>query len=651
MEKMLSAGNENFRHLLSFLLVFITIATISTPVCSSDSANRTLLAAYYVGNNLESGNAYGEWGFFTQHLFDLREAYGKGDPDNLTVIIGYGGADKEGWKGLRIYSLQDATEDYLDNGKYDRWDSYVATYPDLDMGSPEGLSTFLKALEPYKDYNRKYLTFHGHGGAYSGGMGDENYPGEDLSLQEFNDTLTDSGLHFDLIGFDSCLMGSLEVYRAFIGIADYLVASEESEQSPGWREKPVMKALVQDPDIDPVQLGRVIVNGYIDDLDEVSGTLSLVDEQKIPAVIEALGDLSGKLSGLMKDPAYARKIQSVFVNSGQFGRCWYWDPTTDYQVVDSFTVDLITVVKGIEREIPELGVECNRVIEAASDAVILSKEKYRPYATGISIISPAEKQKYIEELFTYSPEITVHENWFQFLIGYFRSILSDREKPVITNTTGGFTISDNGYATADWYYHYHEDDYTVVIGIEPAYTGADGEYTIPGWDGKVLKITNPDTKESQVLPAYFDQMIDDKTEEYYSFVRYNTGTGSQNWGILDMIFHKYTGETSISLLPMKMKGSDTFDLTSLSMGVPLSDITGYSIIPYSKIFYKNGTTSWKPVGDTGFNLTKNTRLSYLPLDCGTYGYKVVVTDQNNNIVSGEERNITIPCEDPDDKMR
>jgi hypothetical protein len=158
-------SKSSYPHLLYCLLIALGLSMVGFPVVSdieepSYEYHGTLLAFYLVGNDIESQNRLGDYGFITQNLLDMREGYGSGNP-NLTVIIAYGGADKEGWRGMRVYSLADATSDFQDNGRYDSWDTYTRSYPDYNMGTKESFQEFLSLLEPWRNAERTYLIMSG----------------------------------------------------------------------------------------------------------------------------------------------------------------------------------------------------------------------------------------------------------------------------------------------------------------------------------------------------------------------------------------------------------------------------------------------------------------------------------------------------------
>ena len=89
-----------------------------------------------------------------------------------------------------------------------------------------------------------------------------------LSMQEIDNALgaivADTGIGiFELVGFDACLMGQLEVMSAVAPHARYAVGSEESEPALGWGYAGFLRALQRRPVHDRRELGQAIVDSYV----------------------------------------------------------------------------------------------------------------------------------------------------------------------------------------------------------------------------------------------------------------------------------------------------------------------------------------------------------------------------------------------------
>ncbi|HOB98736.1 MAG TPA: clostripain-related cysteine peptidase [Verrucomicrobiota bacterium] len=93
-----------------------------------------------------------------------------------------------------------------------------------------------------------------------------------LYMREVQTALTDARqrlegrnathVKIDLIGFDACLMGMVEVAYALRDVTNYLVASEETEPGDGWPYDTILTDLTGNPNMSPADLARRIVIRY-----------------------------------------------------------------------------------------------------------------------------------------------------------------------------------------------------------------------------------------------------------------------------------------------------------------------------------------------------------------------------------------------------
>lgn len=67
----------------------------------------------------------------------------------------------------------------------------------------------------------------------------------------------------EMVGMDACLMGHLEVLSALAPHARYSVVSQEVEPALGWAYASFLQALQQDPDMTGAELGKLIVDSYV----------------------------------------------------------------------------------------------------------------------------------------------------------------------------------------------------------------------------------------------------------------------------------------------------------------------------------------------------------------------------------------------------
>lgn len=128
---------------------------------------------------------------------------------------------------------------------------------------------------------RYALILSDHGMGWIGGWSDPSpdNPGPDglevtsggdlLLLNEIDEALStirqQTGVEkLDIIGFDACLMGQLEVAAAMAPHADVMIASQEVEPAMGWAYTAFLRDLTDNPSMDAPTLARQIVTSYID---------------------------------------------------------------------------------------------------------------------------------------------------------------------------------------------------------------------------------------------------------------------------------------------------------------------------------------------------------------------------------------------------
>ena len=94
----------------------------------------------------------------------------------------------------------------------------------VPMTDPNTLTSFIKWCAKNFPANRNQLIFWDHGGGSISGYGyDEKFKSSgSMNLAEINQALKKSGVTFDFVGFDACLMATLETAdRARCGLVLY----------------------------------------------------------------------------------------------------------------------------------------------------------------------------------------------------------------------------------------------------------------------------------------------------------------------------------------------------------------------------------------------------------------------------------------------
>lgn len=261
------------------------------------AAKTATLMVYVIGSDLES-----DMGTATDDILEMLAA-----PlgENVNVVLQTGGT-MEWWN------------DTISGDTCQRFtarDGDLALEADLgliSMGEPDALADFITWAASAYPADRYGLILWNHGGGTMMGYGyDEYFPDDMLELSDLSAALAGGGVQFDFIGFDACLMATVEVAAALEPYADYLIASEESEPAAGWNYTGWLTALAENPALPTETLGADIVSSFMDDYrPEDDPTLSVIDLRYIPALCTALRDYMDSASSALSEGDYPALAQA-----------------------------------------------------------------------------------------------------------------------------------------------------------------------------------------------------------------------------------------------------------------------------------------------------------------------------------------------------
>lgn len=250
---------------------------------AKDNQNVTVMV-YMIATDLESN-----YGMATADLQEMIAGLGE-KPENMHIIV-YGGGCK-GWRNNVFSNSSNLVYELNAKGL-----TKLGEDGDKVMTDPSTLAGFIQFCGRNYPANRNILIFWDHGGGSVTGYGyDERHRSAgSMDLAEIYTALNDGGVKFDFIGFDACLMATAETALVTGNFADYLVASEESEPGIGWYHTNWVKALCQNPQIETIQLGKVIVDDFVNkcatDARGQDATLSVTDlaefTKTAPAVLDS----------------------------------------------------------------------------------------------------------------------------------------------------------------------------------------------------------------------------------------------------------------------------------------------------------------------------------------------------------------------------
>jgi hypothetical protein len=214
----------------------------------------------------------------------------------------------------------------------------VQSVGEVDTGEPQTLIDFVTwAIQNYPA--KKYaLVMSDHGGGWTGGFSDMSAPSESaLSIPEIVSSIEqirqNTGVDkFELIGFDACLMGQIEVFGSLYPYSNYMVASEEVIPGYGWSYAAWLRQLAQNPAVDGSGLSQSIVSTYVtndivltegrataDEIaqEEATTTLSAIESARMPDVIGAMNQFVSAITSVdqtlvAEARTYTRSYFSLF---------------------------------------------------------------------------------------------------------------------------------------------------------------------------------------------------------------------------------------------------------------------------------------------------------------------------------------------------
>ena len=262
------------------------------------------LLVYLCGTDLESN--YGA------ASTDLYEAISAEYSENVRIVYQTGGTSQ--W----AVGISNETIQRYENVEGDI--SLVEELPSESMGNADNLASFVAwGLEKYPA-DKTGLIFWNHGsGSINGVCFDELYDKDSLSLKEIDsalnsvyDSMTDK---FEFIGFDACLMSTLETANILVPYAKYMFASEETEPGGGWNYTDIMNFLAENPEADGAELGKMQCESYyqhcIDNGDSEGTTFAITDLSKLDELLVSFNNTAKEIYESESSADIIRAIQKA----------------------------------------------------------------------------------------------------------------------------------------------------------------------------------------------------------------------------------------------------------------------------------------------------------------------------------------------------
>ena len=278
-----------------------------------DRSDVNTIMVYMCGTDLESRSSMG--------TSDLNEMISATVNDSVNLIVYTGGCKR--WRNSAVSSEHNQIWQ-IKNGNIRCLVKNAGNDP---MTKASTLSSFINWTVKNFPANRTSLIFWDHGGGSLSGYGyDEKYPRSgSMTLANINTALKDTGIKYDFIGFDACLMATTETALMLSNYADYMIGSEETEPGIGWYYTNWLSSLSENPSMETLQVGKQIADDFTRQCAKrcrgQSTTLSVVDlaelSQTVPEKLNAFAeDAAEKISGgEYRQVATARSSSKEFARS------------------------------------------------------------------------------------------------------------------------------------------------------------------------------------------------------------------------------------------------------------------------------------------------------------------------------------------------
>lgn len=384
------------------------------------------LMLYLCGSNLESESRAA--------TRDLQEIMKNDiDTNKVNVLIYTGGTEM--WYS-NISSSRNSTILLKDTDFGLQMDT-VKTESARSMGDASTFGDFLSYAEYNYPADHYGLICWDHGSGPLLGFGvDELFYNDTLTLGEMKAGLQASpfkdGNKLDWVGFDACLMSSIEIANVLKDHADYMVASQETEPGYGWDYSFLNKL---NETYDAKEICTAAVNAFSDYYDSHSGfalnpdvTLSCLDLSKTDGVVSAMGDLFGDMNAALQQGEYitlARERSDYH----SFGDAAYSERGWSYDLVD--LDDFSAQAEG------RFGDKARALRAAVSDMVVCNESNLY-YANGVSVYYPYNGENLFANYgYDYYQEIATSESHLQYIKNFTDKWLGD----TLQETANGYRVN------------------------------------------------------------------------------------------------------------------------------------------------------------------------------------------------------------------
>lgn len=495
--------------------------TTSEPVASGGAGTKTIMM-YIVGSNLES-----DYGAASEDISEILNA--DFDDESVHFLIYTGGSNSwdnsdipEG--GNTTFLVQDGALVELEQDN------------EQNMGDADTLADFLTyGYENYPAEQYSVILWNHGGGAFYG-FGYDELTDDSLTLLELSDAFEASPFGEDnkleWIGFDACLMATVETADALSPYANYLIASQEPEPSWGWD----YDFLSEIDDLsDGAAIGTEIADTYIETTEDnfelslftySDITMSVLDLSQTEAVEAAINDLFLQANASLNDATYT-KYSRIRSNTKEIASEYTGEYSYD-------VVDLMDLTQNMKTEFLS---EATALENALSDFIVYSNTN-ESKANGVSIYYPYNAKQYSGYYIPMYYEFGFAKDYADYITN-FAALLTNSAtltaewdpNTMIPTANGDMTFSlqltdaqadsyQNGYYVISRADTDQPGNY-IFVAMSNQVALSDSNMLTANFDGQIIYMQNATTSEQYEVMYTEQESTSDYTRYLLSSILYN----------------------------------------------------------------------------------------------------------------------------------
>ncbi len=493
----------------------------SEPAAGGGTGTKTIMM-YIVGSNLES-----DYGAASEDISEILNA--DFDDEEIHFLIYTGGSNN--WDNSDIPEGANTTFLVQDGALVE-----LEQDDEKNMGDASTLADFL--TYGYENYPAEQygVILWNHGGGSFYGFGYDELTDDSLSLIELSDAFESSPFgesnKLEWIGFDACLMATVETANALSPYANYLIASQESEPSWGW-DYGFMDEI--DDLSDGAAIGTEIADAYIETTEDNFATslfsysditMSVLDLSQTAAVETAINDLFSQANASLNDATYT-KYSRIRSNTKEIASEFTGEYSYD-------VVDLMDLTQNMKTEFLS---ESTALENALSDFIVYSNTN-ESNANGVSIYYPYNAKQYSSYYIPMYYELGFATGYADY-ISNFAALLTDSAtltaewdpNTMIPTANGDMTFSlqltdEQSGSYQKGYYVISRADIDqpgnyIFVAMSNQVELSESNTLTADFDGQIIYMQNATTSEQYEVMYTEQESTSDYTRYLLSSILYN----------------------------------------------------------------------------------------------------------------------------------